>query len=36
VYPGISAETAQTVVQLAVYFLTAMAAVLSWFTMMRG
>ncbi len=35
-YPGISADAAQTVVQFAVFFFTAVAAMLSYFTMMRG
>jgi hypothetical protein len=35
-YPGISADSAHVVVQLVAYFITAVVALLSWLTMMRG
>ena len=35
-YPGISAESAHVAVQLIVYFMTAVAAMVSWCTLMRG
>jgi hypothetical protein len=34
-YPGVSADAVSTMVQLAVYFFSAVAALLSYFTMIR-